>query len=148
MAAEGVGPGLKAGGLPTLQAEGLDQPVALNILDQEAVEIPRRLAHPRPVFLGGPRVKPAHHQQHRQRQKNKPSKERIRKEEHHRDTEDRDHRPPTHLRAIQQGPLHGSHVFDHPGGDLPTLALVVEGDRQVQQFAVQVPPHIHEHPLL
>ena len=43
---------LKAGGLALLQAKGLDQPIALNVLDQQAVELARAFAHALPDHAG------------------------------------------------------------------------------------------------
>ena len=61
---------VEAGFFPFLKGEGMNQTVALNVLDQNGVKIARSFPDQTPVSLGNLGIAKGHHGKNGQRQKN------------------------------------------------------------------------------
>jgi len=64
------------------------------------------------------------------------------------DPDDLNQRNQTLLDAIDQHPFHVHDVLADAGEQVPAGAVVVPGNRQPLEGAVQIPPEVKDHPLL
>ncbi len=139
---------LEAKGFPSRNAEGSNEPVPLNVLNEEGVEVSSGAADGFPDFTGPPGVKIATDHEDGDGEEYKNGEQGLLDKEDDGDAEDDENGTNPDFGAIEEGVLHVGNVLDHPGADLTTFASVVKTDGQAQELIVKVLPHVVEDFLL
>ena len=130
------------------QAETVDEPDALDVLDELRVHVRVRLAHrlPQAGFAHEvPAVKQCEQQGWREHDERE---DRLQVEHHRAHRDERDDGEQPLLRAVDDHALHVVHLARHTPGDVAGAARVVVGDLEVEQARVQVAAQRDEHLLL
>lgn len=138
---------LEAGTFTVLQAKGLDQAVALDVLDEQAVEFSAGFADPLPDSAGTLCVDKPSGDENGNREKNEGGEQWIENEEEGRHSNDGEDRLGSDLGSVQQGPLDIGHILDHPRRNVATLALIKKRNRQVEELLVDIASHLQEDAL-
>ena len=139
---------LESGGLAALESEGVDQAVALDVFDEEAVELSCAVAHAFPDFPGAPGVEDSCGEEDGDGKEDEPGEEGLHVEERGCDHDDSDERGGALLGAVEEGALDGGDIFNDAGRNFAAFTLVVKGNGQAEELGMEVAPHLEEHALL
>ena len=146
--AEGLGLVQEAAALVVLEAESLDEAVALDVFDEEAVQVGGGFADVFPEFVGIAGVGDAPEVENGQGEKRAGGEEGVFIPEHDADADESEDGTQALVGAVEEDAFDVGDVVDDAGGDFAGLALVVKGHGELKQAGMDVAAEVDEDFLL